>query len=324
MGGGHEVTIDVFTVGEAMLRLSAPLGESLEAAQRLDVHVAGSEANVASALSQLGRKVAWVSRVPDSALGRRVVSSLRATGVDCEGVLLSDTGRLGTYFVDVRPDPLPTTVVYDREKAAVCDMTVDEFNWDLADAARVIHLSGITPALSESLATIADQLAARARHSGSLLSVDVNYRSKLWTPGEAERGLSTILEAADLIVCGREDADVVFGLVGDPQDVGRQLSGRFSCQSVVVTAGADGAFWRRNREFGHVPAREVSVLDRVGAGDAFMAGVIDGLLDDDLPSGVARGEALAALALTTVGDQIRIDRTGLMSLMSTDGPDVDR
>lgn len=318
------MTIDVFTIGEAMLRLSTPLGESLETTPQLDVHVAGSEANVASALSQLGRKVTWVSRVPDSALGRRVVSSLRAVGVDCDGVLVSDTGRLGTYFVDIRPDPLPTTVIYDREKSAVCDMTADEIRWELADDARMIHLSGITPALSESLATITNELAARARQSGSLLSVDVNYRSKLWTPGEAEQGLSRILESADLIVCGSDDAGVVFGLEGDPPDVVQQLSQRFSCQSVVVTAGADGAFWRHGNETGHLPARGVSIIDRVGAGDAFMAGVIDGLLDDDLPSGVARGEALAALALTTNGDQIRIDRTGLSSLMSTGGPDVDR
>lgn len=324
MGRGSHVSIDVFTVGEAMLRLSAPVGEALETVPRFDVHVAGSEANVASTLSQLGRTVTWASRVPDSALGRRVLSSLRAAGVDCSSVSLSDTGRLGTYFVDIRPDPLPTKVVYDRAGSAVCEMTVDDIDWDRASDARVVHLSGITPALSGSLAEIADELAGQARESGSLLTCDVNYRSKLWTTEEAERRLSVILESADLIVCGRDDASQVFGLAGDPGEVAQRLSQRFSCQSVVVTVGSDGAYWRRGSELGHVPAREVQIIDRVGAGDAFMAGLIDGLLDDDLPSGVARGAALAALALTTTGDQIRVNRAEMSSLMTIESPDVDR
>jgi 2-dehydro-3-deoxygluconokinase len=318
------VRIDVFTVGEAMLRLSAPQGETLEGASRFDVHVAGSESNVASALAQLGRAVTWVSRVPDSPLGRRIVSSLRAAGVDCSSVLLADTGRLGTYFVDVRPDPLATTVVYDREGSAVCGLTVEDIDWDLVADARVIHLSGITPALSENLATIANELAARAGGADSLLTLDVNYRSKLWSPGEAEQALSGILESADLIVCGRDDVALVFGQEGEPADVARQMSERFSCPAVVVTAGSEGAFWQRGKDSGHVPSREVRIIDPIGAGDAFMAGAIDGLLDDDLPSGVARGEALAALALTTVGDLITVNRAEMTSLMTIEGPDVDR
>lgn len=318
------MTLDVFTLGEAMLRLSAPIGESLETVPKFDVHVAGSEANVASALSQLGRSVVWASRVPDSVLGRRVLSSLQAVGVDCSSVSLSERARLGTYFVDIQSDPRPTTVVYDRAGSAASDMAVDDVDWNRVSEARVIHLSGITPALSASLAEVAKALAAQARTSDSLLTFDVNYRAKLWSPREAERGLSGLLEVADVVVCGRDDANEVFGIEDQLPEMARRISERFSVGSVVVTAGSGGTFWQHGTESGHVPAVPVRIIDRLGAGDAFMAGLVDGLLDDDLPGGVARGAALAAVALTTVGDQIRVNRPEMLSLMATEGRDVHR
>jgi 2-dehydro-3-deoxygluconokinase len=318
------MSLDVFTLGEAMLRLSAPVGQSLETSPEYDVHVAGSEANVASTLSQLGRSTMWSSRVPDSVLGRRIVSSLRSVGVDCDSVALSEEGRLGIYFVDIRPAPLSTVVVYDRAASAVCDMGVEEIDWSSISEARVVHLSGITPALSPNLAEIVNNIAVEVRESESLLTFDVNYRAKLWTPKEAEGSLASILDSADMLVCGIEDARVVFGVHGTGPGVSLQLSERFSSSSVVVTAGADGAFWRQGTQAGHVPALPVRILDPLGAGDAFMAGLIDGLLDDDLQAGVARGAALAGVALATVGDQIRITRAEMLSLLEGERPDVDR
>ena len=318
------MSLDVFTLGEAMLRLSAPVGQSLETCPGYDVHVAGSEANVVSTLSQLGRSTTWSSRIPDSVLGHRILSSLRSVGVNCDSVVLSEGGRLGTYFVDIRPAPLSTFVVYDRAGSTVCDMRLEEVDWPSISQARLVHLSGITPALSPNLAEVVSKIVAEVRGSDSLLTFDVNYRAKLWTPKEAEVSLSPVLDSVDMLVCGIEDARVVFGMQGSGSEVSLQVSERFSCPSVVVTAGADGAFWRQGTQAGHVPALPVRVVDPLGAGDAFMAGLIDGLLDDDVEAGVARGAVLAAFALATVGDQIQITRTEMLSLLERERPDIDR
>lgn len=318
------MTLDVFTLGEAMLRLSTPVGRSMATAPSYEVHVAGAEANVASLLAQLGRSVAWASSLPDSVLGRRVLAEMQAVGVDCEGVSLTDDARLGTYFVDIHPAPQPTTVVYDRAHSAVCSLTVDDIDWDLISQARVVHLSGITPALSESLGEVTSAIADSVADSETLLSFDVNYRAKLWAPKEARDRLSSFLELADLVVCGLQDAREVFGFGDSQADVAGRFAKEYSTPSLVITAGSAGAYWVHNGESGHVPAIPVNVIDRLGAGDAFTAGLIDGALDGHFVDGVVRGVALAAIALTTVGDQARVTRREVEALMAERIRDVDR
>ena len=324
MDRGRRLSIDVFTVGEAMLRLSTPRGSSLESASSFDVHVAGAEANVALALSRLDRRVAWASRLPDTALGRRVLSGLRAAGVDCSGVILEPEGRMGTYFVDIHAPPRSTRVIYDRAGSTVCTLTADDLDWDLISHARVIHLTGITPALSDGLGLAVSEVAQAAASSDALLSFDVNYRAKLWSPETAAIGLSPIMRLADLVICGRQDARDVFGVDGEPNGVARRLSEDFAIPTVVVTDGPRGSWWISNGRPGHLPAWEVEVVDRLGAGDAFTAGVIDGLLDGDLVEGIARGTALAAIALTTKGDSVDVARSELDALIAGERRDVDR
>ncbi len=307
-----------------MLRLSARPGSSLETASSFDVHVAGAEANVAYALARLDRTVAWASRLPDTALGRRVLAGLRSAGVDCSGVMLAPEGRMGTYFVDVHRPPRPTSVIYDRADSAACSMTVDDLDWDLISDARVIHLTGITPALSDSLRNVVSELARTAASSDALLSFDVNYRAKLWSPEMALTELSPIMKLAELVVCGRQDARDVFGVGGEPDTVARQLSEEFSIPTLVVTDGHRGSWWVSDGQPGHLSALEIDVVDPVGAGDAFTAGVIDGLLDNDLLDGINRGTALAAAALTTRGDAVHVNRAELDALVAADRNDVDR
>lgn len=318
------MTLDVFTLGEAMLRLSTPVGRSMATAPSYEVHVAGAEANVASLLAQLGRSVAWTSRLTASVLGRRVLADMRAVGVDCESVSLTEHGRLGTYFVDIHPEPRPTTVVYDRADSAVCAMSVEDIEWDRIAQASVVHLTGITPALSPSLREVTEAIAASVADSETLLSFDVNYRSKLWSPNEARACLAPLLELSDVVVCGLQDANEVFGLEGSGSEVADRLEGEYSIPSVVITAGSAGAWWARGGDGGHVHAIPVRVVDRLGAGDAFTAGVLDGILDGDFIDGISRGAALAAIALTTVGDQAHVTRSEVRSLMARGGRDVDR
>jgi 2-dehydro-3-deoxygluconokinase len=318
------LTLDVLTFGEAMIRLSVPVGESLETASRLDVHVAGAELNVATTLARLGRRVAWASRLPDNPLGRRVLGHLRSVGVDDTGVEVVPDERMGLYFVELGDPPRPTQVVYDRKGSAASLLGPEGISWRLLESTRVVHLTGITPALSESCHRAVVETIERARDTESLVTFDVNYRAKLWSPSQAAQVLGELIEEVDLLVSSLEDAVTLFETADSPAQAVADLAGRFGVERVVVTSGATGAWWSDHGRNGHQPSIPVTVVDRLGAGDAFVAGVIDGVLFDDLPTGVATGTALAALALTTHGDQPIADRGQVETMLDGSGRTVDR
>lgn len=318
------MTLDVLTFGEAMLRFSPPLAVPLARATNLEVHVAGAEANVAVALSSLGRSVAWISRLPENELGRMVARDLAASGVDVSDVGWQDSGRLGTYFVEPGRGPKGVSVIYDRRGSAAADMSVEDIGLDRFSRARLVHLTGITPALSKSCLDATSAAAEFVRGSDGLLSVDVNYRSKLWSTGDARRCLDDIAVGADLVVCTAEDAEDVFGQKGDLAEVAEGLADRFGSTYTVITSGGDGAVCWDGAGLIHVEAAATQIVDRLGAGDAFTAGVIDGLLDGDIGEGLRRGVALAAIALATRGDQVGMTRPELDALLDSGGRSLNR
>jgi 2-dehydro-3-deoxygluconokinase len=315
---------EVLTIGEAMLRLSVRSGDRLETASALDVHVAGAEANVAVALASLGRRVGWFSVLPDNSLGRRVARTLSAFGVDVSAVLWRAGARLGTYFVELSDPPRPLRVIYDRAGSAVSGLTPADVPWEAVDGASVIQVSGITPALSSGCRAAVMELAHRVRDSHALWVVDVNYRARLWSSADARACLDEMAFGAGLVVCSREDARDVFGIEGAPQAVAERLADRLEASRVVVTDGQAGAFWTARAQSGHVPGIPATIVDRLGAGDALTAGVIDGLLRGDFEAGVQQGVAMAALALGIRGDQLATSRTEVDELMRGTGRRLDR
>lgn len=318
------MTRDVVTIGEAMLRLSPTPGVSLTRADRLDVHVAGSEANVAVALASLGRSVSWISRLPDSRLGRRVTRDLRAAGVEVDGVDWDPQGRLGTYFVELDDGPRGVSIIYDRQGSSFAALNASHIPWATIQSARLVHLSGITPALSTACRETVLEIAERVRDTKTLLSVDVNHRARLWSSEEAGACIRRLARGADLLLCTSEDAEDLFGVTGEPEEMANSLSDLFDAPRVVVTLGADGCVMTANGETARAAARPTRVVDRLGAGDAFVAGVIDGLLDGDIRDGLERGAVLAAVALATSGDQVALSRSELDSALAADGRRLDR
>lgn len=318
------MTFDVFTLGEAMLRLSVPPGHRLEVADQLDLHVAGAEANTAIALAQLGRQVTWLSRLPDNPLGRRVVREIRGAGVDTSHVRWVAAARMGVYFVELASPPRPVSVVYDRAGSAAAELEADDLPPGLVDSAKVVHLSGITPALSDGCRRLSLETAERARAGSCRLTVDINYRAKLWSPESANETLTQLATGADLVVLTREDARDVFGIRGEPVVVATEARKRLEVGTVVVTLGDQGSLWDSEGGSGRVVALPTEIVDRLGAGDAFMAGVIDGLLDDDLERGMRTGTLLASLALGSHGDHVITTREEVDRLLEGGGRSIDR
>jgi 2-dehydro-3-deoxygluconokinase len=298
---------DVTTLGEIMLRLSTPAGVRLEAAAQLDVQPGGAEANLAALLARLRRRTAWHSALPANPLGRLAATALRGAGVDLGGVHWREDGRMGTYYVEFSTPPRPIQVVYDRARSCLTEWRSEQVNWELLLDTRLLHLTGITPALSPSCRTITGEAVARAAAARVPVSFDVNYRQKLWDEPTAAATLAPLLRQADVIFCGRGDAQRLFGCAGEPQAALRTLAAQFAtrpAQVVVMSVGSAGALAWRDGEILPVDAVPVTIIDRLGAGDALAAGVLHGWLDGDLEHGLRTGVVLAALALAQHGDMV--------------------
>ncbi len=294
----------VTTTGEAMLRLSVPVGIRLEMADRLDMRPGGAEANLAVALARLGRRSAWVGGLPKNPLGRNLANHLRVAGVDLEGVVWSDEGRMGTYYVEFAAPPRATQVIYDRANSCAARLTPGDIPWDYLLDTRLIHLTGITPPLSPGCKAIVEEAVRRARQQGVAISFDVNFRSKLWTPQAAAETIVPLVQEIDLFFCGRGDARNLFGLDGPPEEMVQRLAEITHARLVVMSLAEAGVLAYDGQDFHHEPARPVQIIDRPGAGDGLAAGVIHGWLDGDLRRGLQTGVVLAALALSQHGDMI--------------------
>jgi 2-dehydro-3-deoxygluconokinase len=310
----------VVTLGEAMLRLTTRLGDRLDQAADLEVQVAGSEANVAVALAQLGVDVAWLSRLPATPLGRRVAGDLAGAGVDVSHVRWAPAeSRLGVFFAEAGVEPRATRVWYDRRGSAFTEMAPDELDAGVLAGAAWALVSGITPALGRLSHALTERFVAHARMQGAALCIDVNHRAQLWSAGEARIALEPLLRQAELVVCARADAERVFGLEGSDEAIVRALRTRCcpEADAVVLTLGERGCVALDGDGEALVqPAIPATVVDPFGAGDAFVAGLLWGLLRGDLATALARATAVAALKCTLRGDQARVDAAEVESLLS--------
>lgn len=312
--------IDLLTAGESMIRLSVPVGDLLIDCPKLDVHIAGAESNVAVGVARMGHRARWLSRLTDNALGRRIVNELATLGVDCTGVAWTDQDRVGTYFIEFGATPRPTTVTYDRAHSAASKMTAQTFDLAQVAGARILHLTGITPALSDSCYDLTAALIEQARASGVHVIFDVNYRALLWSAERCAQKLTPLLAQVDTLLIGRADAATVFGITGEPEDVLRAVQARFGVKQAAITLGEAGAIGLSGGAIIESPGYPVRIVDRIGAGDAFAAGVICGMLESDFRDfglGLRFGVAMSALQLTINGDNFRLARGDVMRLLES-------
>src|SRR5882724_4064588 len=198
---------DLVTLGEVMLRLSIPSPARIETVRQLDVQVGGAEANVAAACARLGLRAAWISAVPANPWGERIRRELSGHGVDCSAVRVVDGARVGVYFLEFGTAPRPIRVLYDRRDSAFARLTPEAVDWEPVRQARLVHLTGITPALGPG----PRGLVERALREAAAVSFDLNYRSALWPPAEARAFAESVLPVARHVFMGEAEARTVFG-----------------------------------------------------------------------------------------------------------------
>jgi len=309
-----EPRFDVTTLGEMLVRLSVPSGKRIENASQFDVHPAGAEANVATLLARLERQACWFGALPENSLGRLAASALRASGASTGGVVWKDHGRMGTYYVEFGELPRGIQVTYDRSHSCATELQLDEIDWDLAFDTRLLHLTGITPALSPSCLAIITEAIQGAKERNVPISFDINYRQKLWSESEASQTLLPLIQGVELLFCSQADAARLFHCTGSLREVAQGMLELSKAQHVLVTFGDQGALLWNGKEWQHQAAPPTRIVDRLGAGDALAAGLMHGWLDHDLAAGLRYGVTLAALALSQYGDMVITNKAELLAL----------
>ncbi|MCB0129664.1 MAG: sugar kinase [Caldilineaceae bacterium] len=324
---------DVVTLGETMVRLTPPNQRRIEQASTFDIEVGGSESNLAVGAARLGLRVTWLSRLPSSPLGRLVSNTLRGYGVDTAHVTWSASDRLGLYFLEEGAPPRGTQVIYDRVDSAMSRMQPTDLPEELfaPGNAKLLHLSGITLALSDSAYATAERALALAKAAGWTVSFDLNYRAKLWSLEEARRRCESFIQAADIFILPQRDAQAIYalgdGLSGEATLL--EMGQRFPTVATIMTRGAEGAMalGPNSRTVLEQPVFPASGPGRVGGGDSFAAGFLYGYLShtfqnvaasDDrvLAHALGWGAATAAVKQTIPGDIPVIDKQDVEALLS--------
>jgi len=325
---------EVITFGEAMIRLAPPSFGRLEQARTLDVQIGGAELNTAVGVARLGHRAAWVSRLTDNPLGRMIANRAREAGVATDHVVWAPDDRVGLYFLEFGAAPRASSVLYDRKDSAIARIAPGMVPWDQVFAgAKWFHVTGITPALSPTAAAATREAIQKARAAKVKISIDLNYRVKLWTPQEAGQTMSEFMGLCDVLVTTEEDIERVFGIKGkDYEDAAVQVARRFPLETVAITLRENPLVWKntwtamayhKNQVY-RTRTYEVEIVDRLGAGDSFAAGLIHGLLDGDLQKALDFGVAASALKHSIPGDFAWITRSEVEAMLKGPGLRISR
>lgn len=285
----------IVTFGELMLRLSPPRGRRLGQTTALDAGFGGAEANVAAAVARWGARARFVSAVPANALGDAAIDTLRAHAIDTTYVF-REGERIGVYYLEHGASQRPSTVVYDRVGSAVTGLAPGRIDWSAVfENADWFHVTGITPALGVALAETLAEAVRGAKARSARVSLDINYRGRLWSADEARRGLVPLLPDVDLLISNEADIPRVFGIGQGAMDnasgdvdldayegIAREMAREYGIRMIAITLRQstsasdntwsacllDGDDFYRSRRYA------IHVVDRVGGGDAFAAGLI--------------------------------------------------
>ena len=334
----------IVTMGEIMLRLSTPNNEKFIQADEFDINYGGGEANVAVSLANYGHDAEFVSALPKNPIGDSAIATLRKYNVGTKHISRSGE-RVGIYFLETGSAMRASNVVYDRANSSISTAKVDEFDFDeIFKDADWFHFTGITPAVSDSAAKLTEVALKAAKKAGVTVSVDLNFRKKLWSSEKAKRIMTNLMQYVDVCIGNEEDAEKVLGFkpgntdvtAGELElngyvDIFNQMCDQFKFKYVISSLresfSASNNDWSAcimdgaTREFYHSKKYHITpIVDRVGGGDSFAAGLICGLCDKkDFKSALEFAVAASALKHTIPGDFNLVTREDVEGLAGGDG-----
>ncbi len=290
----------ILSFGELLLRLSSPGYTKLFQKDSFETSFCGGEANVAVSLAKFGLKSQFVTKLPDNDVGHAAVDSMRYFGVDMSKVLYG-AGRMGLYYIEKGASQRPSKIIYDRTYSAVSMALPSEFDWEVIfDDVEWFHWTGISPALSDNMVSISEEACRIAKKKGIVVSCDLNYRKNLWDSERAQRVMKTLLPYVDVCVANEEDAEKTLGITIQENDiengklnrngyekVAKTIHTLYGCKKVAITLresySASRNGWSavlydgvEDQIFCSVKY-DIQIVDRVGGGDSFTAGLIYGI-----------------------------------------------
>ena len=316
----------VVSFGEIMLRLSPDGYYKLFQKPELNTSFCGAEANVAVALSNFGDEAEFVTALPDNDIGRAACRELMRYGVKTDNIVYTGD-RLGIFFAEKGASQRPSKVIYDRKNSAIALADPSSFDWEkIFDGADWFHITGITPALSDSLAKISVDAVKAAKKAGLTVSCDINYRSKLWSAETARPVMTEIMQYVDVCIGNEEDAEIVFGIKAGTTDVTKgqldtdgykkslqTVAETFGCKIVAYSQrksysasdnGWSGIIYDDEKKQVYTSAQyDIRITDRIGGGDAFASGLIYALHNNISPgNAIETAAAAGCLDQTLEGD----------------------
>lgn len=329
--------------GEILLRLASPGYTKLFQKDNLEATFCGGEANVAVSLAILGQESSFITKVPNNDIGKAAINSMRYFGVDTSKVVYGG-GRLGTYYLEKGVSQRPSKVIYDRAYSSLASAEPEEFDWDMIfNGVDWFHWTGINPALSENVAEICRQACIMAKKRGITVSCDLNYRGNLWSSAEAQKTMTKLMPYVDVCVANEEDADKALGIKAADtdvesgkldrngyKDVALQICDKYGCKYVAITLrqsysasrnGWSGMLYDDAKEETYFSKTyDIQIVDRVGGGDSFTAGLIYAL-SNGLENEYAINFAVAASCLkhTIEGDYNRSTVLDIEALITSGG-----
>lgn len=331
----------IVTLGEIMLRLSTPGYQRFLQSDSFDVVYGGGESNVAVSLSNYGLDAHFVSKLPENEIGQAAINHLRRFGVNTDYVVRGGD-RVGIYYLETGASMRPSKVLYDRAHSAIAEADASEFDFDeIFKDADWFHFSGITPALSEKAAVLTEEALKAAKRHDVTVSVDLNYRKKLWTPERAQEVMTRLMEYVDVCIGNEEDAELTLGFKPGKTDVTsgelelegyksifKQMIDKFNFKYVASSLresySASDNGWSAciydGKEFYRSRRYDIRIVDRVGGGDSFASGLIYGLLTGkNYKDALEFGVAASALKHTIPGDFNMVSVDEVESLLGGDG-----
>ncbi len=305
---------DLIGFGEVMLRLSPPDKEKISQSEVFEKNCGGSEFNVASGAANLGIRSAMITKLPKNKMGHYICRRIRYGTVSDDYIVWdhSDGKRLGIYYYESGVYPRKSAVVYDRACSSVCSLSLDEIPDEIYQKTRLFHISSISLALSKTLRETALQVMKKMKENGVAISFDVNYRAALWSEEEARAVIKEILPLVDILFVSEETSRRMMQKTGELDEIMKSYCTEYGCKLVATTRREVVSPTRHNfgsriyceGKFYEEPHyQNIEVIDRVGSGDAYVAGVLYGILSGkNVAESMSYGNALSAIKNTVSGD----------------------